>query len=77
MVTSAVWNFVALGSVSSRTGCLYIEIFRETAMYNFEEDLFFRFSEWRIPEMMPFSPGYFQENAVLPGSRFRELDDVL
>ena len=52
MVTSAVWNFVALGSVSSRTGCLYIEIFRETAMYNFEEDLFFRFSEWRIPRIM-------------------------
>ena len=35
-----------------------------------------RFSEW-IPEMTPFSPGYFEKNAVLPGNtRFREFDHM-
>ena len=66
------------GSANSRTRCWYIRryIFRDTAVYDLWEDIFFRFSEWRIPEMMPFSPGYFREKWCLPGNRFRELDDV-
>ena len=54
------WFLVQLLVRSSCTGCWYIEMFRDTAVYEFKEDLFFRFSEWRIPEVMPFLPGYFR-----------------
>ena len=78
MVASAVWNFMVARSAtnSSRTGCWHIEILRDTAVYDFGEDLFFRFSEWRIPEVMPHLLAISEKYAILPGSRFRELDDV-
>ena len=61
-MTCAVWSFIIPGLASSRTWCWCIEIFRDTTVYRFEEDLFFRFSEWIITEiMMPFLPGYFRK----------------
>ena len=62
MVTSAVWSSMFPGLASSRTRCWCIEIFWDTTVYDFEEDLFFRFSELIITEiLMPFLPRYFRE----------------
>ena len=76
MVTFGVWNFITSGTASPRTGSWHIEILRDTSVYDCGEDLFFRFSEGRIPEMMSFYLAISEKNAVLPGSKFREIGDV-
>ena len=69
-------DFIFPGSANFRTGCWYIEIFRDTTEFDFGEDLSFRFSEWIIPEMMPFYPGYFRENCRFTWQMNSRVDDV-